>query len=83
MRHDLQYKLCTLADRICSQILYVDGSNEKAVVTVCALILGAMKYLFCSDLRLVFEVTLSETYSFDDPCNIKARAEGYLTISSL
>jgi len=73
----LQYKLCTLADRIYSQILRADGSNENTVVTVCPPILAAIKYdIYLSDtsseLKPVFQVPVSETYHFDDPHGVKA-----------
>lgn len=75
----LQSKLCSLADRIYSQILCMDGSNENTVVTVCPPILAAIKHdIYLSDTRAsselkpVFQVPVSETYYFNDPRNIKA-----------
>ena len=73
----LQYKLCTLADRIYSQILRVDGTNKNDVVTVCPPILAAIEYdIYLSDasseLKPVFQVPVSETYYFDDPHEVKA-----------
>ena len=69
MHRSLQYKLCTLVDRIYSQILCVD---EDTVVTVRPPILAAVKYEIhfsdaSSESKPIFQVPVSET-----PCNVKA-----------
>ena len=78
MHRNLQYKLYTLTDRIYSQILCLNGSNGKAIVTICPPILAAIGYDICtrgarsSQLEPVFQVPVLEPYYFDDPFNAKA-----------
>ncbi|KIM46666.1 hypothetical protein M413DRAFT_440266 [Hebeloma cylindrosporum] len=80
VHHKLQYKLCALADRIYNQILCLDGSNGKAIVTICPPILAAIEYGICinharssrSGLEPVFQIPVLEPYEFDDPCNARA-----------
>ena len=65
-----QYKFYTLTDRIYNQILCLNGSNRKAIVTICPLILAAIEYDICicnvrSQLQPVFQVPFLEPYYFD------------------
>ena len=79
MHRNLQYKLYSLTDRIYSQILCLNGSDGKAIVTICPPILAAIEYDICmhdarssaSELELVFQVPVLEPYYFDDLCNAK------------
>ena len=75
---NLQHKLCTLTDRIYNQILCLNGSNGKAIVTICPPILASIEYDIrlihssASELQPIFQVPVLEPYHFDDPCNAKA-----------
>ena len=80
VHRNLQYKLCTLTDRIYNQILCLNGSNGKAIVTIRPPILAANEYdirmrygsFSPSELEPVFQVPVLKPYFFDDPCNAKA-----------
>jgi len=77
---NLRYKLCALTDRIYNHILCLNGSNGKAIVTICPPILAAIEYDICIDdarssaskLEPVFQIPVLEPYYVDDPCNAKA-----------
>ncbi|KIM46624.1 hypothetical protein M413DRAFT_440237 [Hebeloma cylindrosporum] len=64
-----QRKLGMVVDRICSQILYVDGTNERAVVTVHRLILDTMKTVV--GCRSSDNAPNTEYYYFEDPRDVK------------
>ena len=49
MRHNLEYKLYILTDRIYNQILCLSGSNGEVTVTVRPPILAAIEYGICAD----------------------------------
>jgi hypothetical protein len=80
VHRNLQYKLDTLTDRIYNQILCLNGSNGKAIVTICPPILAAIEHGICLDharssasgLEPFFQVPVLEPYCVDDPCNAKA-----------
>jgi len=75
---NLQHKLCTLTDRIYNQILYLNGSNGKAIVTICPPILATIEYGIRLDHA---RSSLSRTdpvlpslrsCCFDNPCEAQA-----------